>query len=175
MILQEAGFPAIISHDLASLCKELSSGAGLAIIADEALRGVELNPLLGLLANQPAWSDLPIVLLTHHGVQEHNHSGRLGKMLGNVTFLERPFHPATLVSLVITAVRGRRRQYDARSRMEDLLESEQRLQHALKAGRLGSWQLEAEFLELHFSAISKTHYGRDDDAPFTYHAYLNSW
>jgi signal transduction histidine kinase len=174
MILQEAGFPAIITHDLAGLCKELISGAGLAIVADEALRGVELNPLLSLLANQPAWSDFPIVLLTHHGGPEQNPSARLGKMLGNVTFLERPFHPATLVSLVTTAVRGRRRQYEARSRMEDLLESEQRLQHALKAGRLGSWQLEAEFLELDCSAISRAHFGRDENAPFNYHDWLAS-
>ncbi len=174
MILQEAGFPALITHDLAGLCKELISGAGLAIVADEALRGVDLNPLLTLLANQPAWSDVPIVLLTHHGGPEQNPSARLGKMLGNVTFLERPFHPATLVSLVSTAVRGRRRQYEARSRMEDLLESEQRLQHALKAGRLGSWQLGAEYLELDCSAISKIHFGRDEQEPFTYHDWLVS-
>jgi len=174
MILQEAGFPALITHDLAGLCKELISGAGLAIVADEALRGVDLNPLLSLLANQPAWSDLPIVLLTHHGGPEQNPSARLGKMLGNVTFLERPFHPATLVSLVTTAVRGRRRQYEARSRMEDLAESERRLQHALKAGRLGSWQLEAEFLELDCSDISKVHFGRNEQSPFTYHQWLES-
>jgi signal transduction histidine kinase/DNA-binding response OmpR family regulator len=174
MILQEAGFPAIITHDLAGMCRELVSGAGLAMIADEALRGVDLNPLLSLLANQPAWSDLPIVLLTHHGGPEQNPSARLGKMLGNVTFLERPFHPATLVSLVTTAVRGRRRQYEARSRMEDLLEGEQRLQHALKAGSLGSWQLGAEYLELDCSAISKIHFGRDEHAPFTYHDWLES-
>jgi len=174
MILQEAGFPAIVTHDLAGLCRELVMGAGLAIIADEALRGIDLNPLLSLLANQPAWSDLPIVLLTHHGGPEQNPSSRLGKMLGNVTFLERPFHPATLVSLVTTAVRGRRRQYEARSRMGDLVESEQRLQHALKAGRLGAWQLEAEHLELDCSANSKAHYGREEDAPFDYHDWLRA-
>jgi signal transduction histidine kinase len=174
MILQEAGFPALVTHDLAGLCRELASGAGLAIVADEALHGVDLNPWLNLLANQPAWSDLPIVLLTRHGGPQHNPSAMLGKMLGNVTFLERPFHPATLVSLVTTAVRGRRRQYEARSRMEDLLESEQRLQHALNAGRLGSWQLEAEHLQLDCSAISKVHFGRDEHAPFGYHDWLES-
>ncbi|WP_296185268.1 response regulator [Pseudomonas sp. UBA1879] len=173
-ILQEAGFPALITHDLEGLCKELISGAGLAIVADEALHGIDLNPLLSLLSHQAAWSDLPIVLLTHHGGPEQNPSSRLGKLLGNVTFLERPFHPATLVSLVTTAVRGRRRQYEARSRLEDLLESEQRLQHALKAGRLGSWQLEVEFLELDCSGISKVHFGRDEHAPFTYHEWLES-
>ncbi len=173
-MLQEAGYPAIITHDLPQLCSELMSGAGLAIIADEALRSADINPLLSLLANQPAWSDFPIVLLTHHGGPKQNPSAHLGKMLGNVTFLERPFHPATLISLVSTAVRGRRRQYEARTRLEELLESEQRLQHALKAGRLGSWQLDTEFLVLECSAITKAHFGRDERDPLSYHEWLSS-
>ena len=44
-------------------------------------------------------------------------------MLGNVTFLERPFHPTTLVSLAQSALRGRRRQYEARARLEELQRS----------------------------------------------------
>ncbi|WP_268796617.1 hybrid sensor histidine kinase/response regulator [Pseudomonas huanghezhanensis] len=173
-ILQEAGFPAMITHDLEGLSRELSSGAGLAIIADEALRGSDINPLLEQLSAQPAWSDLPIVLMTHHGGPEQNPSAGFGKLLGNVTFLERPFHPVTLVSLVTAAVRSRRRQYEARSRLQDMLESEQRLQNALTAGRLGSWQLEAEFLELECSATSKSHYGYAGDAPFSYQNWLDA-
>ncbi|HEX8593982.1 MAG TPA: response regulator [Pseudomonas sp.] len=173
-ILQEAGFPALAAPNLLELSKELTLGAGMAIIADEALRGADISILLDTLKQQPAWSDIPIVLLTHHGGPEQNPSAYLGALLGNVTFLERPFHPATLVSLVTTAVRGRRRQYEARARMEDLLESEQRLQNALKAGRLGSWQLDAEFLTLTCSAISKSHYGRDEDADFSYTTWLDS-
>jgi len=102
------------------------------LIATEALRGPELESLLHFLEQQPAWSDLPIVLLTHHGGPEPGPSSRLSKLLGNVTFLERPFHPATLVSLVSTALRGRRRQYEARDRLIDLSESERRLQSTLE-------------------------------------------
>lgn len=173
-ILQEAGFPALATPNLLELSKELRSGAGMAIIADEALRGADISALLETLKYQPAWSDIPIVLLTHHGGPEQNPSAYLGALLGNVTFLERPFHPATLVSLVTTAVRGRRRQYEARTRMEDLLEGEQRLQNALKAGRLGSWQLEAEFLTLTCSDISKSHYGRVEDDLLPYEDWLVS-
>ncbi|MDO7925568.1 response regulator [Pseudomonas sp. KFB-139] len=174
MILEEAGYGATIARDLNELGQELAAGAGLAIIADEALRGADIDPLVSLLANQPAWSDLPIVLLTHHGGPDQNPSARLGNLLGNVTFLERPFHPITLVSLVSTAVRGRRRQYEARARMEDLVEGERRLQNALKAGRLGSWQLEAGFLVLTCSAISKAHYGREEHENFTYDDWLEA-
>lgn len=172
MILKEAGYPAIVARDLNELVAELETGAGLAIVADEALRTVDITPLLDLLGQQPAWSDLPIVLLTHHGGPEQNPSARMGSLLGNVTFLERPFHPVTLVSLVATAVRGRRRQYEARARLEDLLESEKRLQNALKAGRLGSWELESERLQLTCSAITRGHYGREEHQAFTYEDWL---
>src|SRR5471032_2530450 len=136
MMLNEAGYAGVISRDLAQLCSELEYGAGLLLISCEALLGADLAPLLRLIEQQPAWSDLPIVLLTHHGGPKQNPASRLGAQLGNVTFLERPFHPATLVSLATTAVRGRRRQYEARARLEDLLECEQNLQNALKSGRL---------------------------------------
>jgi len=169
-ILDEAGYPATVARDVPELVRELGAGAGLAIIADEALRNTDMTPLLELLGRQPPWSDLPIVLLTHG--PDHNPSARMGNLLGNVTFLERPFHPVTLVSLVMTAVRGRRRQYEARARMEDLHESEGRLQNALKAGRLGSWVLEAEYLKLTCSDITKSHYGRDEQNTFGYDDWL---
>ncbi|MGJ7516417.1 ATP-binding protein [Pseudomonas baetica] len=132
MILREAGFDGVISRDLHGLCAELEQGAGLLLVSSEALLGQDLLPLLKLIEQQPAWSDLPIVLLTHHGGPELNSTSRFGSQLGNVTFLERPFHPVTLISLVTTALRGRRRQYEARDRLIDLSQSELRLQNTLE-------------------------------------------
>lgn len=131
-ILNEAGYEGQITASLGALCAELEFGAGLLLIAAEALRGPELEGLILYLDQQPAWSDLPIVLLTHHGGQEQGPPSGLSELLGNVTFLERPFHPATLVSLVTAALRGRRRQYEARDRLIDLSESERRLQSTLE-------------------------------------------
>ena len=132
MMLNEAGYGGVVATDLDRLCDALELGCGLLIIAAEALRGIDLEPLLVHLHQQPAWSDLPIVLMTHHGGSEQNGSSYLGGLLGNVTFLERPFHPVTLISLVSAALRGRRRQYDARDRLIDLSESELRLQRTLE-------------------------------------------
>ncbi|MFJ4246980.1 hypothetical protein SAMN04488483_1199 [Pseudomonas helmanticensis] len=132
MILNEAGYGGLVTPGLDRLCTELELGAGLLLISAEALRGPELEALFMHLEQQPAWSDLPIVLLTHHGGQEQGPSSQLSNLLGNVTFLERPFHPATLVSLVSAALRGRRRQYEARDRLIDLSESERRLQSTLE-------------------------------------------
>ncbi|AEV62723.1 response regulator [Pseudomonas ogarae] len=132
MILNEAGFAGLICRHLGHLCEELEKGAGLLVISSEALAGPDLEALFLHIEQQPAWSDLPIVLLTHHGGPEQNPAARIGTQLGNVTFLERPFHPVTLISLVTTALRGRRRQYEARDRLIDLSNSELRLQTTLE-------------------------------------------
>jgi signal transduction histidine kinase/CheY-like chemotaxis protein len=67
--------------------------------------------------------------------------------LGNMSFLERPFHPTTLVSAVKTALRGRRRQYDARARLEALHESELRARTAQTQLRRLNETLEARVEE----------------------------
>ncbi len=80
------------------------------------------------LAAQEEWSDLPFILLTSRGggLKRNPAVVRHLEVLGNVTFLERPFHPTTLISIVRSAVRARRRQYDARARLTALQNSEAR-------------------------------------------------
>ncbi|MDE1167986.1 MAG: response regulator [Pseudomonas sp.] len=173
-ILNEAGFAGTVAQDLQGLCDVIEQGAGVALIASEALSEIDLSPLHLLLSQQPAWSDLPIVLMTRREGPDQAPSSRLGAHLGNVSFVERPFHPVTLLSLVTTAIRGRKRQYEARDRLRDLSESEQRLQNALTAGRLGAWQLDAQTLELDCSPISKGHYGRGPREPMNYADWLHS-
>jgi signal transduction histidine kinase/CheY-like chemotaxis protein len=169
-LIQEAGFYANIAGDLAALTHEIEAGAGLAVIADEAIKTADLRGLVKWLNEQPSWSDFPIVLLTHQGggPERNPDAARLGQALGNVTFIERPFHPTTLVSIVGSAVRGRRRQYQTRAILEDLTESEGLLQTALNAGHLGALELHLPEFELEASDTCKTFYGRKPGDPFTY-------
>jgi DNA-binding NtrC family response regulator len=129
LILTEAGFAAEACASLPALVEQLDKGAGLAVIADEAIHDADLRPLAEFLERQPPWSDLPIILLTRHGggPERNPAAARLAEILGNASFLERPFHPSTLASMVRSAVRSRRRQYEGRSRLEELMEGEQRL------------------------------------------------
>ena len=131
-MLGESRIPCIICPDLESLVRELDHGAGFALVTEEALLNKDLRGLSGWLKEQPEWSDLPFVLLTHKGggLERNPEARRLLDSLGNVTFLERPFHPTTLVSLASAALRARRRQYDARRRLEELQESEERLRNS---------------------------------------------
>src|SRR6202011_1764561 len=81
---------------------------------------------------------------------------------------ERPFHPTTLVSIVGSAVRGRRRQYQTRAILADLTESEGLLQTALSAGRLGALELHLPEFELEASDTCRAFFGRKPDDPFSY-------
>jgi PAS domain S-box-containing protein len=175
-LMREAGFYANIAGDLAALTQEIEAGAGLAVIADEAIKTADLRSLVKWLNEQPSWSDFPIVLLTHQGggPERNPDAARLGQALGNVTFIERPFHPTTLVSIVGSAVRGRRRQYQTRAILEHLTESEGLLQTALNAGRLGALELHLPELELEASDTCKTFYGRKPDDTFTYQDLLDA-
>jgi len=169
-LIKEAGFYANVCGDLAALLHEIEGGAGLAVIADEAIKTADLRGLTRWLNDQPSWSDFPIVLLTHQGggPERNPDAARLGQVLGNVTFLERPFHPTTLVSIVGSAVRGRRRQYQTRAILADLTESEGLLQTALSAGHLGALELHLPERELEASDTCKKFFGRRPDEPFSY-------
>ena len=175
-LIREAGYHANICADLAALVHEIESGAGLALIADEAIMTADLRGLVNWLNSQPSWSDFPIVLLTHQGggPERNPDAARLGQLLGNVTFLERPFHPTTLVSIVGSAVRGRRRQYQSRAILENLTESEDLLQTALSAGRLGALELHLPGFELEASDTCKVYFGRRAGEAFTYQDLLDS-
>nr|WP_249134882.1 PAS domain-containing hybrid sensor histidine kinase/response regulator [Bradyrhizobium sp. AUGA SZCCT0222] len=93
---------------------------------------------------------------------------RLGQILGNVTFIERPFHPTTLVSIVGSAVRARRRQYQTRSILADLTESEGLLQTALNAGHLGALELHLPEYKLEASETCARFFGRKPGESFTF-------
>ncbi len=125
-MLAEAGLSSRACADLADLRRELDIGAGIAVVTEEALATADVNDLAAWIDAQPEWSDFPFVLLTHRGggLERNPRAARYLGMLGNVTFVERPFHPTTLVSLAEAALRGRRRQYEARNRLELLRESE---------------------------------------------------
>jgi signal transduction histidine kinase len=99
----------------AELVEEAQRGLGAVMVAEEALAppGALLR-MLRLIERQPAWSDLPVVLLTKAGPASRL-AMEAARALGNVTVLERPVPMATLVSAVRTALRTRERQYRARS------------------------------------------------------------
>ena len=133
-LLQEAGWATLICGGIENWCVELENGAALSVVVEEALIAGDLACIAKWIKAQPPWSDFPIVVLTSHGNTPGRQAiaDRLLDILGNVSFLERPFHPSTLVSLARSALRSRRRQYHGREMLErhGLLTAE--LQHRTK-------------------------------------------
>jgi PAS domain S-box-containing protein len=133
-----------VCADLQGLVAILGDDVAFVLITEEAIRNADLKPLAQWIADQPAWSDLPFILVTDHGggPERNPVASRWLEALRNVAFVERPFHPTTLVSIAQTTANGRRRQHQTRSLLAELGESEARLRTALKAGRLGPWEFD---------------------------------
>ena len=141
--LREAGLHAQICTEAAAFATAAREDCGAWLLAEEAI-GLEFSALLGsVLAAQPSWSDVPIVIIASGGGdassarRTHLVSFGLG---GNITILERPFHTSTLVSAMNAALRARRRQYQVRDLLQQsardaasLLESQQFLQSTIDA------------------------------------------
>ncbi len=121
-ILGEERIATRICGDLTDVVACLDTAA-CAILTEEALFSSNRQALADWIAAQPPWSDFPFILLTRRGAEPKVH---LTDLLGNVSVLERPFHPATLVMAARSAHRARRRQLEARAYLEERERSAER-------------------------------------------------
>lgn len=118
-ILSEAQLRAVTVADMAQLFREAEIGAAAVLMTEEALSDEGIESLVELIARQPSWSDLPIVLLLRGTVQTIA-ANQIVTSLGNVTLLERPALMRSVVSALRAAVRGRSRQYQIRDQLQQL-------------------------------------------------------
>ena len=175
-LIGQAEVEAVVCDDLPALVVALSDDVAFVMMTEETIRHADLKPLAYWLAHQPAWSDLPFILVTDHGggVERNPVASRWLETFGNVTFLERPFHPTTLVSIARAANKGRHRQHETRRLVEDLREGDARLRTALRAGRLGPWEFDFATRKLVFSEEIKNAIGRSPKADFGIHEFFAS-
>jgi PAS domain S-box-containing protein len=169
-LLSQAGIAAEVCADFETLQARIDDETLFVVATNEAMLAGQVMALASLLREQPAWSDLPFVLLIRGADRsEPSSSGaELFALLGNVTFLERPFHPTTFISMARSAMKGRLRQFEARSRIEELDESDRRLRTALQAGRLGSWELDLSTETLTADKTFKGLFGREPDESLSF-------
>jgi signal transduction histidine kinase len=111
-VLESAGIEVTRCAGPADLLQQLEQGAGGLLIVEELIAHV--GPALrSYLEQQPAWSDLPVLVLTKHG-SDSLEAQRAFEQLGNVTLLERPVRTMALISAARSALRARDRQYQVR-------------------------------------------------------------
>ena len=148
-LLASAGVDAAVCATPGELVERLRGRVGAAVIAEEALTPAVRDAVASVLAQQPPWSDLPVLLLGGRPLASAPHAGGpadagdgddgggddgggddgnaadprdagpapddpVRGLPANVVLLDRPVARRALLSAVRSALRNRRRQYEAR-------------------------------------------------------------
>jgi signal transduction histidine kinase len=119
-LVEQADLSPRVCGDVSDLIARLDRHADVVLLTEEALYGKALDSLEAWVAAQPPWSDMPFVVLTNHneGARFTQFRRDLVRKLRNIAFLERPMQAISLQAAVLTAERGRARQYEARAYLE---------------------------------------------------------
>ena len=108
-LLASAKIEPLIDGSGELLLQALRDGnAAGAVVTDDALLRIDQASLSDAIASQPPWSDFPFVLLVRRSAQREGPKSIEAVM--NATVLERPLHPASLLSAARAAIRARARQ-----------------------------------------------------------------
>jgi PAS domain S-box-containing protein len=154
-MIESLGADARVCSSMSDLCGRLENGAAALVIASEAL-DTETGPLLAeYLERQPAWSDVPVILLTLATLDELPEPiVAIAEAVGNITMLERPFKFATFQSVVKMALRARRRQYEVGRLLAS--ESEAKARADWETQRADSRERELRMSEERFRLIANS-------------------
>ncbi len=145
------------------------------ILTDIMMPGLDGFTLLRELRADPAMAGLLVILLSARAGEEARIEGLAA---GADDYLIKPFSARELRARVDGAINLGRQRRDAAERERDLRaeiatergraalqQSEQRLAFALKAGRMGSWELDLVTGHLDASDIFRAHYGLSASDP----------
>ncbi len=112
--LEAQGVEAVACASLDSIGGLAYAGVGCMVLVEEALVEPDMEAFQASLEAQPAWSDLPLVLMAAREGALAEFAGGVFSRSGNVTVLQRPLHPVTFISAVNVALRARARQIEVR-------------------------------------------------------------
>lgn len=134
-LLANSGYTVFVCETMADVCVQIARGCSAVILAEESLGATTISAFLEVLNQQPSWSDIPVIIVTGRGESVQWRVRRMASMGlgGNVSLLERPFHPETLSSTVEVAMRARQRQYQVRDLLHEQRESELRLHNIFES------------------------------------------
>lgn len=176
--LAAVDLPCVICRDLPELCTKIAEGAAVALFTEELVSSRRADDLKTVLSTQPAWSDLPLILIAREGGSCRYKT--LHQSM-NVTLVERPVRMRSLISVLRAAMRSRQHQYAVREHLQQaelqaqaLREKESRLRFVLEAARLGAWDLNITAGTLECSDMCKRIFGRPLDRPFPYEELLSA-
>lgn len=108
--------------------------AGCVVVTQEALDARGIDALGRALVDQPAWSEMPILVLADRVADVFRLRAELEPSWGEaqVTFLTRPVAPLVLMTAVHAALTARMRQFLLRDKFEQETELRRELNHRVK-------------------------------------------
>lgn len=121
--LQKAGIACQPCEDIEQVCHEMKYGVGALLFTEEALTPQAVPLLVHALKAEPAWSEVPVLILT--GLPSLEAKPRTFGDLRtrtSLTMLDRPVRIQSLISAVFSALSARQRQYDVCELMTKLEE-----------------------------------------------------
>ena len=139
-MLLSGGIPGELCASAEELIQKLREGVGVGLLTDEALNADGMECLFNALKDQPPWSDIPFLLLTNPGADlDASSAGFLDRFgeTANITVLEWPVRRSTFLSVIRSALRARRRQYELREYLAERQRTEQELRQTQKLESIG--------------------------------------
>jgi hypothetical protein len=132
--LQKYDTAANVCADGADLARELMDEGAIVVMSQDTLIPRTLDALAGRLAAQPAWSEMPLIVLLDGIHQKSAVLNTLRAQLptSKLTILQRPVRTVELVTAVQTAVAARRRQFQLRDHIAWQEELQRELSHRVK-------------------------------------------
>ena len=125
-VLGRNGYRVLLYPDLPALADHIGDETGVVVLTQEALRH-GTQALEKSLAAQPAWSDIPFIVLHSAAHRGDGRASPLPPAVINRIELERPLGATSLLSAVAAAMRSRGRQFEIKDRMEELADSRKAL------------------------------------------------
>ena len=131
-VLGEWGFQVEACADIGAVVRSVHNGVAVIVMTEEALTPGACEQLLEALRGQPAWSDIPLIVLTDEGELARSFSASLHALSSqaNLTLMNRPVRLAGLVTALRSALRARQRQVQVRNFIEERVVREAELQQA---------------------------------------------
>jgi len=129
-LLADQGYAAHVQAELTGLAAAIDAETGAVLVTEEAFRA-DMAPLEAVLDAQPAWSDVPFVILAARRTggtrADEAIRARLAGLVSNAIVLERPIGSASLTSAVASAMRLRQKQFEMRDRLAEVAAQADRL------------------------------------------------
>lgn len=124
-ILEPEKIRPVVCESVHAMLDQIRADCGPFVVGDEALCGNASDRLGEILDNQPEWSDLPGIVFIGQSTARPNIRRIVQRR--EVIPVRRPINKLLFVNLVRTAVEARRRQYQVRDLLHNLVLTNEKL------------------------------------------------